>query len=172
MTKRKIDYSKGFIYKLCCKDKTVSDIYIGSSTNFKARKNNHKQTCTNINIKNYNLKVYKFIRKNGNWNNWEMIKIEDYKAENKKDLSKRERYFYELLKASLNDCVPSRSEKEYQKIWESKNKDKRKLQKKIIWQKNKHKYNISVKCKCGGSYLKRFKERHYKTKRHIKFESK
>ena len=36
------DYSKGFIYKLCCLDVNIKDIYVGSSTNFKERKKQHK----------------------------------------------------------------------------------------------------------------------------------
>jgi predicted GIY-YIG superfamily endonuclease len=42
MPKVPIDYSKGFIYKLCCLDVNIKEIYIGSSTNFKQRKRHHK----------------------------------------------------------------------------------------------------------------------------------
>ena len=33
----KVDYQKTFIYKLCCRDPTITDIYVGHSTNFKQR---------------------------------------------------------------------------------------------------------------------------------------
>ena len=33
----KVDYSKSVIYKLCCKDPTITDIYIGSTTNMKGK---------------------------------------------------------------------------------------------------------------------------------------
>jgi len=42
MPKQKIDYSKGLIYKLVCRDVTVKDAYVGSTTNFDQRKGGHK----------------------------------------------------------------------------------------------------------------------------------
>jgi hypothetical protein len=75
MPKLPIDYSKGFIYKLCCLDVNVKDIYIGSSTNFKERRKGHKKRCNNEKQKSYNIYVYKFIRDNGGWDNWTMIEL-------------------------------------------------------------------------------------------------
>ena len=69
MPKVPIDYSKGFIYKLCCLDVNVKHIYIGSSTNFKERKKHHKVCCNNEKQKTYNSYKYKFIRDNGGWDN-------------------------------------------------------------------------------------------------------
>ena len=63
------NYENGLIYKLCCKDANITDIYVGSTTNFKQRKKEHKADCHNENNKNYNRPVYKFIRENGG--NWE-----------------------------------------------------------------------------------------------------
>ena len=40
----KVDYQKTFIYKLCCRDPTISQIYIGHSTNFKQRNRGHKNS--------------------------------------------------------------------------------------------------------------------------------
>ena len=56
MPRLPIDYSKAFIYKICCKDKNIEECYIGSSTNFVNRKNQHKNSCNNINNKEYNQK--------------------------------------------------------------------------------------------------------------------
>ena len=61
MPRLPIDYSKAFIYKICCKDKNIEECYIGSSTNFVKRKNSHKTICNNINSKEYNQKKYIFI---------------------------------------------------------------------------------------------------------------
>ena len=72
------DYNNGFIYKLCCKDVNIKEIYVGSSTNYKQRKQSHKSDCTNENSKRYNSCAYQFIRDNGGWDNWSMIEIIKY----------------------------------------------------------------------------------------------
>jgi hypothetical protein len=46
-------YEKAVVYKLCCDDPEITDIYVGSTCNFKVRKWNHKahvaiQMMTNI----------------------------------------------------------------------------------------------------------------------------
>jgi hypothetical protein len=105
------DYTKGVIYKLCCKDVNISEIYVGSTINFKSRKDKHRQSCNNENNKGYNLSVYQYIRENGGFNNWDMILIESYPSENKRELEKRERYWMEELKASLNCVIPTRERK-------------------------------------------------------------
>ena len=70
-----------------------------------------------------NLYVYKFIRDNGNWENWDMCMIEEYKdCENKLQLLKKERYYIETLKCKLNINIPSRGIKEIQKEYYKKNR--------------------------------------------------
>ncbi len=107
------DYSKCVNYKLCCKNLDVKEIYVGSTCNFTKRKNEHKSSTNNLNSKNYNIKVYKFIRDNGGFENWEMIMIEEYPCGNKMQKVKRERYWCEELKSELNSDVPGRTIKEY-----------------------------------------------------------
>ena len=53
-----VNYDKSTIYKLCCKDPSISDIYIGSTTNFTRRKGQHKSVCNNSQAKHHHLKVY------------------------------------------------------------------------------------------------------------------
>jgi len=68
------DYSKTIIYKLINYDYPEL-VYVGSTTNFIKRKQNHKKnSCLNSNIKQTNLKLYQVIRNNGGWENWNMIK--------------------------------------------------------------------------------------------------
>jgi hypothetical protein len=109
-----VRYSDGIIYKLCCKNLEIKDIYIGSTTNFIRRKNQHKSDCNNV-VKryHYNLNVYKCIRKNGNFENWDMIEVEKYKAIDKNDLHKRERFWIEQLVSTLNCQIPTQTQKEY-----------------------------------------------------------
>jgi hypothetical protein len=111
MPKKSIDFSKTMTYKIVSNDLNIRDCYVGSTTEFTKRKYNHKSICTNINSKHYNLKVYQFIRDNGNWVNWSMILIEMYPCVNHLECLQRERYWCEHLNATLNSAVPSRTKK-------------------------------------------------------------
>ena len=74
ITKMPIDYSNACIYKICCKDLSVKDVYVGSTTNFVQRcqrRRDHKAVCNNEKGRDYNYYVYQFIRENGGWDNWE-----------------------------------------------------------------------------------------------------
>jgi len=138
---RNVDYTKSIIYKLCSKDPNVTDIYVGSTTNFRSRKYDHKSKCNNKSETNkkYNLKVYKFIRDNGGFENWEMIMLQEYSCENKKQLQSRERYYIELLKSSLNGQLPTRTQQEYNIDNEDKIKDYQKEYQKQYYENNKDK---------------------------------
>jgi hypothetical protein len=123
MPKNQIDYSKVFIYKLCCNDISIKDIYVGHTTNFEQRKNSHKRNCE---ILEKNTRVYKFIRENGGWSNWSMVLIENYDCVNKYEAVMRERYWIENLQANLNcnNPIATKEEKEKQKKdWYEENKE-------------------------------------------------
>ena len=108
-----INYNKSSIYKICCNDLNITDIYIGSTTNFTRRKQQHKTRCNNINDDRHNLKLYKCIRDNGGWDKWSMILIENVSCENKLELHKIERDYIEKNNSVLNCQIPSRTKKEY-----------------------------------------------------------
>ena len=74
MPKQAIDYSKCVIYKITCCDESVTECYVGHTTSFKDRKNQHKSSC-----KTKNVKLYQMIRDNGGWENWLMSPLEEYK---------------------------------------------------------------------------------------------
>jgi hypothetical protein len=152
MPKTQTDYSQTIIYKLCCKEPTINDIYIGHTTNFTQRKNQHKTNCYNENSNNHNLYVYKFIRDNGGWDNWSMIQIEIYKCNNKREAEIRERYWIETLNAQLNCISPitTNQEKEQQKKeWYEINKD-------YILEKSKQNYEENKEKKI--EYQKQYAE--------------
>lgn len=109
------DYTKTIIYKLCCKDAEIIDIYIGSTCNFARRKCEHKQNCNNENRNCYNFYVYRFIREHGNFENWDMIAIEEFSCNSKLEKEKRERYWIDELKPKLNKVIPTRTYKEHYK---------------------------------------------------------
>jgi predicted GIY-YIG superfamily endonuclease len=63
------DYLKTIIYVLKCLEEAITDEYVGSTTNYRARKHAHKSSCNNENSKDHNMKIYQFIRANGGWKN-------------------------------------------------------------------------------------------------------
>ena len=117
MPKNQTDYSQTIIYKLCCKDTNVLDIYIGHTTNFTQRKNQHKTSCCNETDKKYNQYVYQFIRDNGGWDNWSMIQIQEHNLKNKREAESTEHYWIEQLGAKLNTNKPYAKCKEEPKIY-------------------------------------------------------
>ena len=123
-------YENSVIYKLKHnEDYDDTNIYVGSTTNFKNRKNQHKTNCINEKYKNYNCFVYQFIRDNGNWDNWVMIPIEEYPCNSKNELEIRERFHIDLLRPKLNKQIPTRNRKE----WRDDNKE-------VIAEKKKQDY--------------------------------
>ena len=148
MPRKPIDYSKTIIYKIVCKDVNVTECYVGSTTDFRKRKYSHKHNTIKEKSKQYNFKVYRFIRDNGNWDNWDMIMIEKYPCNDELEKNKRERFWIEHFKSELNCSLPSRTIKEwregnkeknriYCKEWRDVNKDENVKKKKIYYEKNK-----------------------------------
>lgn len=119
MPKKEIDYSKSVIYKIVCKDLSISDFYVGSTSNFTKRKWAHKSAC-----KRDSYPIYKAIQENGGWENWDMVMVEEYPCDNKLQCHQRERYWIESLHATLNVNIPSRTAKESNAAYYAENKDK------------------------------------------------
>ena len=151
MPKKPIDFSKTRMYKIVCKDLKVKDTYVGHTTGFSDRTKNHKSDCNNPNSHNYHLKVYKTIRDNGGWENWDMIEIEKYPCKDSQEAAARERYWYEFLNANLNNNVPNRTDNESKKNYRD---------------NNKNSINAPCECDCGGKYSHKHKSTHLKTTKH------
>ncbi len=105
MPKNVIDYQNTIIYKIVCNDLSITDCYVGHTTDFMSRKHRHKYRCYNENDGGY-FKIYKTIRDNGGWDNWTMVEIEKYPCADKREACARERYHYEKLNSSLNTNIP------------------------------------------------------------------
>ena len=90
------------VYKIVCRDKEITEFYIGSSVDFNKRIPKHRKDCNNLNSKNYCIPLYKFIRNNGGFDNWDFEVIKEYKFITKKELTINEQYYMELLKPHLN----------------------------------------------------------------------
>ena len=115
MAPRNINYNNTCFYKICCKDINIKEIYIGQTTDFTRRKYSHGHACYNDKRPDYNMRVYKFIRDNGGWDNWDMILIENCKCENRLYARRKEREYIEQFDATLNKQIPTQTHKEYNK---------------------------------------------------------
>jgi hypothetical protein len=154
--KIEIPMKTGFVYKLCCRDLEVKEIYVGSTSNLKNRKHGHKRSCTIETDKDYNSPVYTFIRANGGFHNWDLIQIERVEFNTRFELHARERHYIELLRATLNKQIPTRTKKEYydehkeeqkeivKKYYED-NKDQKKEYQKEYYIENKNQINEKAK---------------------------
>lgn len=137
------------IYKICCKDKTITDCYVGRTSNFEERKKRHKSNCNSIiNHYKHNYKVYQFIREHNGFENWtfEVLETCDELTKSKE----LERKWYELLNPTLNTFYPNRTERETKDASINKNRE-------------------SIICECGGRIAYWHKNRHLKTKKHLAY---
>lgn len=160
MPRVSIDYSKTVIYRIVCKDPTIKDCYVGSTTDFKSRKKSHKSNCNNDKQKkHYNLNIYQFIRKNGGWNNFDMIEIEKYNAIDHLDQLKQERYWLEFYQATLNMVIPSRTDNEYNEIYWEKHKDKLTVYRRELHQRLSDEKREEYNRKCLEKYYRNKEQR-------------
>ena len=167
----KVDYQKTIIYKLCCRDVNIKEIYIGHTTNFKLRNKQHKTDCNNPNYKQYNSYKYKFIRDNGGYSNWNMIIIKDYPCNNKREAEAEENRIMIELGASLNSqksYTTEEQKKEDRKNYNKQNKDIINEKQKNYYQQNKdnilEKQKEKVICdKCDTAITKRYLKQHQKS---------
>ena len=142
MPKTPINYSKTYIYKLCCLNPEIKDVYVGHTTDMIRRKAQHKYNCNTANCPKHNFHIYDFIRSHGGWDNWSMILLEQYEAPNRFEAEKRERYWIETLGCNLNMRTPSRKRPERK---------------------------IFFNCDCGGTYSNYNKNIHFKSNKHTKY---
>ena len=128
----KDDFSDSVIYKIYCKDENIKDFYIGSSKDLYDRMRVHKSMCYNKNDSGYSLKIYEFIRENGDWKNFDVEIIEYYPCKNDKELKQREQYYIKKYEPTLNCFNAYRTQeeikerkKEISKIWNESEKGKK-----------------------------------------------
>lgn len=161
------------IYKIFCKDENIKECYIGSTNNLHIRKIKHKYSCNNNNSNRYHLKLYKFIRANSGWDNFDFIILEQYENKmTKKDLLKIEGQYIKNLKPTLNCVIVGRTKqqwdednkmymieyykkynednkqysKEYNKKYYEQNKKQIAEKKKANYENNKEKLTEKVEC--------------------------
>jgi hypothetical protein len=142
-----VKYQNAIIYKLCCDNPDIKEIYINGTCNLARRRHLHKTECTNETNKNYNNYVYRFIRNNGGWNNWSIVMVEQFSDCNSKlELDKRVRHHIVEHKATLH-------------------MDKQ-LEPNDTIKYDKPKRPEKKTCECGSTYSYYATNRHLKTKKH------
>ena len=143
MPRLPIDYSNTTIYKLVHKEAyDNANIYIGSTTDFIRRKNNHKSNCCNEKSKEYNEKKYQYIRGNGDWGEWNMIEVEKFPCNDKREAEAREEYWRCHFNSQLNirrAYITNVEKIDYKKQFYLDNKDNILKQKKQYYEANKQK---------------------------------
>ena len=144
------NYSQGKIYKII--DNTNGNVYYGSTTKkyLCDRISGHRSDCKKYLENNTKYCSSFIVLKN---NDYQVILIENYPCENKKQLLERERYYIENNEC-INKEIPGRTAYEYRKIYYKNNKQKfldlnktdhRKNYQKDYKIKNKDKQNLYFK---------------------------
>ena len=144
-------FENSVIYKIYCKDPNITDIYIGSSSNFRQRKYLHKESCNNCRKKP--TKLYEFINNNGGWDNWEMVIITEFPCVDRAELTTEERRFIDQEKPSLNMrlAIETKSDKRKQSV---KNNERSKAS----YEKYKH---VDWTCDECNQVFKRSQKHHH-----------
>ena len=187
-------YHRSVIYKICSKNLSIMDCYIGATKNLSNRVGQHFYSCNGALKKHY--KLYKFINSHGGLDEFHIIPLKYVKVENKKELDVKEAEFIEKYKPTLNHVKVGRTVKQYkldnkEKIKMINHKSYIKNRTKNIEKKRKkyqehrleriekqriyyinNKENVlksrkfHVVCLCGKLIQKQNKKRHFSTAQH------
>jgi hypothetical protein len=115
MPRINIDYSNTVIYKITCDDKSITNTYVGHTTNFIQKKYVHKQNCIKTRKVNNKCEMYDIIRKNGGWENWKMEILDFFNCvDHNAAIIKEQEYYKILCKTSnnvnnVNNIIPNMS---------------------------------------------------------------
>lgn len=154
------DYSKCCFYRLMSLDPTVTECYVGHTTNVANRKRLHKNSCTDQTAKAYNVKVYTFIRAHGGWAGWKMEVHERLAVADVVAARLREQYWTIHYKSTLNSQVPGRTPEQY---YRDNHARLRQLQTDYQLRREMSHHHT---CACGGRYTGINKYSHERTHLH------
>ena len=100
------------VYKLYCIDNKIKDIFIGSGISLKLIESKHKNGCQKWMNSEYNKKVHKFIRENGDWSQWKIKIIRQNKNIDRYELMNKTKKYILKYEPSLNEKEVARSYRE------------------------------------------------------------
>ena len=165
-------YNNSKIYKIIS-DKTDL-IYIGSTyQKLYLRKNDHKKKYRKWILENGDKEggkgyysVFKIFKID--FDDFDIILIENYNCDNKEELHSRERYYIDLHKEkSVNMVIPTRTHKEWIEDQGEEYKIKKNEKNKEKYQENKEELKKkNIICECGILTSKSEFNRHIKTDKH------
>lgn len=138
------------IYRIFCKNENIKDCYVGSTRSFSRRKSQHFTANRFPERPAYNYKIYKCIRENGGWDNWEMEKLFTFKPNDVIHLREIEKEYIIKYRANLNTQLPNRTPKQYR----------------IDKYEQLH---TPISCSCGGKYTLPHRAVHKQSQKHIKW---
>ena len=126
MPKIPIDYSNCCIYKI---EHIENEdlVYVGHTTNFTKRKNQHKTSSRSEKSRFYNLKLYTMIRENGGWDMFKMIEVEKYPCSDRREAERRENELMKELKSNMhikNSFTTYEEKREYIRKYNEYNKER------------------------------------------------
>jgi len=189
--RKKADYSNTVIYRFYSKNPDIEDDYIGHATDFVKRQTNHKSSCNNNSEKNkeYNYEVYKYIRENGGFDNWQFEILVYADLKDKDEAEKLEKHYIKIFKPTLNDndvgVTPEEKAEKKKKYNKKRGEDPEFLKKEVerikkwvidnpeIWAETQAASNAkrleSYTCICGCSTSKTNEARHHDSIKHKAF---
>lgn len=103
-------------------DRFEFDSYVGSTIDLIKRNDQHRLACHDL---NNHTPVYEFIRANGGWGEWYIVKLFDVWVKNKKELLKIERQCIEDYGGTLNTVIPYRTKEETREMKRVKRQEQR-----------------------------------------------
>jgi hypothetical protein len=159
----------GCVYSIYCLDPTVKPIYVGTTHDLGKTRREFKINCTNENAKDYNDPLYNFIRQNGDWKRFKLIKCVEVRT-GQADLLKAEK----LKIASLECCLNKKLQKQAgAQAYRETHKERTKDYNHEYYFKNKEEIAIITKekitCMCGSTFRRCAKARHLKSRKHNNF---
>ncbi len=172
-------YQNGKIYKI--EDVGGNLCYIGSTTKqyLSQRMTWHRGDYTKFLAGKHNMVTVFNIFEQYGIENCKIVLIELYPCDSKDELRKREAHFITTLDC-VNKCVPGRTQAQYyqdnkekkkeeKRLWYEKNKDKVKAR--VLQNKDKIKANnaITINCDCGAVHQKGGRSYHIKSLHHINY---
>jgi len=89
MPKTSINCANCCIYKIEHLE-NESLVNVGLTTNFNKRKGQHKRNCNNITYPKQKYQLYQMIRDNGGWDSFQMLEVEKYSCNDRREAEKRE----------------------------------------------------------------------------------
>lgn len=89
-------------YIIRCLDESITECYVGQTSNLKNRIREHKSRSNNSNDPSYNKRLYRFIRQHGGFDNWTIEMIDSINLYDKSTALAFEQSFIIFHSSTLN----------------------------------------------------------------------